>query len=110
MIKKIWNVGSVLVLALGAIVASGCHSTFNPIETVKFQPGADSKSARLSLVFKKTIQGNYAGALTLGNYGYVFVDPFTATSEPFEVGFSLDLSVFDDPNYAKLAVTSTLPN
>jgi hypothetical protein len=107
--KNFWSWLGVLAWTACAVAATGCKQNFDPFEGVSFEPSEDRRSARLSLHFKKEIQSNLAGSSTMGGYGFLFVGPYT-TSEPFEVGFFLDLSVFDDPNYAKIKPTKTLPN
>lgn len=101
---------AVVVLSVfSAAIASGCNPTFNLIDHVSFQPSANLESVRVSLVFANTIETNLSGSFTIGDYGFLFVNPYTP-SEPFEVGFSLDTNIVNDQNYVKLTPTEVLPN
>lgn len=100
----------VIVLSFGAAVfAGGCNSNFNLIDHVSVQPSSDLSSVNVTLVFTNNIQTSLSGSFDVGDYGYLFVNPY-APAEPFEVGFQLETSIFNDQNYVHLTPTAVLPN
>ena len=63
----------------------------------------------MSLVFANTIQTTRCRVPVVGDYGYLFVDPYTP-AQNFEVGFSLDTAIVNDQQYVHLAPTEVFPD
>ena len=97
-------------LWFGAVVlGAGCNGGSNLIDHVSFQPSTDNQTVQVSLVFSNSIQSNLSDNMVVSSYGFLFVAPY-APSEPFQVGFTLQTEVFNDPDFAKLRTTQLLPN
>ena len=79
------------------------------IEKVVFQPSQNLETVRVSLVFGDQVKTDLAGGFTIMDYGYLFVSPYT-TSQHFEVGFDLNMSIFDEQDYVGVQPTTLLPN
>jgi hypothetical protein len=92
-----------------ALMAGGCKSKFKLVDHVLFQPSDNLESVKVTLVFTDRIQTSVSGAFTVGDYGYLFVNPFTPT-QAFEVGFSLDTDIVNDQHYVQLQPTEVFPN
>jgi hypothetical protein len=110
--KRYGWLSKVAILAMSlstAVLTSGCPGKFKLIDHVTFTPSDNLESVKVSLVFTNRIQTNVSGAFTVGDYGYLFVNPFTPT-QPFEVGFSLDTDIVNDQHYAQLNPTEVFPN
>lgn len=109
-IKRILSQVLVVTLSLSAaLVASGCRGKLKLIDHVTFQPSDNLESVKVKLVFTDRIQTSLSGAFTVGDYGYLFVNPFTPT-QAFEVGFSLDTDIVNDQHYVQLEPTEVFPN
>jgi len=98
---------SVLVALFLSLTA--CNQNQSLIDHITFQPAANLETIRVSVVFAKSFQTNFAGIFNVGDYGNIFVNPFT-TTENFEVGFSLNTAIVNDQNYIKLSPTDVLPS
>lgn len=79
------------------------------IEKVVFQPSQNLETVRVSLVFGEQVKSDLAGGFTIMDYGYLFVSPFTSTQK-FEVGFDMNMSIFDEQDYVGVEPTTLLPN
>lgn len=101
--------GVVAISLVSAVFAGGCNSNSNLIDHVTFQPSSNLETVRVSLVFTNNIQTSLSGNLEVGDYGFLFVNPYSP-AEPFEVGFQLNTDIVNDQNYAKLKPTEVLPN
>ncbi len=112
--KKIQSIiAIVLTLSLVALASfsSGACKGGAPqiIQKVVFQPSENLETLRLSLQFAPSIQTNLQGAFTLKDYGYLFINPYTETA-PFEIGFEMNTSVFNEQEYVHIGGTTVLPN
>lgn len=99
----------VALVANAALLAGGCRGGFKLIDSVVFEPSATLESVKVSLLFTQRIQTNLSGAFTVGEYGYIFVNPYTPTA-PFEVGFALDTDIVNNQDYAQIDPTEVFPN
>lgn len=92
-----------------ALLASGCNAQQNIIDHVAFQPSADLSTISVALVFSNSVQTTMNGLFNIEQYGQIFVDAYS-TTQPFEVGFTLNTAIFNDQNYIKFTPTPFLPN
>jgi len=99
---------SLMVVVAAGLSSVGCKKPSSLIEKVVFNPSYDLSSARLSLIFKSNVQSPMAGGIDT-DYGHFFINPFTQT-QPFEIGFDLDMNIFYDQDYVGLEPTMYLPN
>jgi hypothetical protein len=104
-----FKAGVIVLSVTAALLAGGCRGKFKLIERVAFTPSQNLESVKVSLVFTPRIQTSISGAFAAGSYGYLFVNPYTS-SQPFEVGFSLDTDIVNDQDYAQIAPTEVFPN
>lgn len=99
-----------IALSIGtAALVSGCNVNLNLIDHVVFTPSSNLETVTVGLVFTNTIQTTLSGSYEIGDYGYLFVDPYTPAA-PFELGFTLNTNIVNDQNYVKLTPTEVLPN
>lgn len=99
---------SVIVVAFG-VAACGGSSGKKILEKVTYTPSPDLTSVEARLVFHDSVKLNLMGSYDLKDYGQLFVVPYSQ-QEPFQVGLTLDLTVFKDGDYVNLEPTSTFPN
>jgi hypothetical protein len=98
---------SLVLVAAGMMLTTGCQQN-NMVDHVVFKPSDDLKIIRVSLVFKDTVQSNMDGLVNT-EYGQFFMTPYS-TTQPFEIGFDLNMNIFYDQHYVGLQPTMTLPN
>ncbi|OFZ81395.1 MAG: hypothetical protein A2583_05840 [Bdellovibrionales bacterium RIFOXYD1_FULL_53_11] len=98
---------AIIFAALMAIGLGGCKKQ-TIIDHVSVVPSDDLMNMSLSLVFADNIQTTMSGDITTP-YGNFFMIPY-ATTQPFEIGFNLDMSIFYDQEYVGLTPTTMLPN
>ncbi|HAR44366.1 MAG TPA: hypothetical protein DCS07_17345 [Bdellovibrionales bacterium] len=105
------SIFSVVVIA-GMMLSLGCKGTTNSIiDHVNFKIGDNLETARVSVVFKDTVQSNMLGSFPLKDYGSIFITPFAAGTQPLELGFELNTKdVMNDWEYAQITPTESLPN
>ncbi len=104
-ISRIAGVGLVAV-AVGLV---GCKEQNKIIEKVTFKPSENLEVVRISLVFTPRIQSDLAGGFAIKHYGYLFINPYTA-SQRFEIGFDLNTAIVNEQDYLHLSPTTVLPN
>jgi hypothetical protein len=102
--------GRFVLAAALAFASFGCNNPVpSIIDHVTFQPSDNLEVVQVAVVFASAIKSDFADEMTIGNYGYLFIDPFT-TNQPFEVGFDLNTSIFNEQSYVGIAPTEVLPN
>jgi hypothetical protein len=113
--KKNWM--ALAISTAAAVVVSAALATLSAcknqqpqlIEKVVFQPSQNLETVRVSLVFGDQVKTDLAGGFTIMDYGYFFVSPHTE-SQHFEVGFDINMSIFDEQDYVGVDPTTLLPN
>lgn len=98
-----------MALLFFSLAASGCKPATPLIDHVSVKSAPNLESIKISLFFSNTIKSELAGGFMVKDYGFLFVNPYTP-SEPFELGFSLNIGLFKDPEYISLRPTTVLPN
>jgi len=91
-----------------SLFLSGCKQK-KLVEKVNVEIAQNLEVIRLSLIFSEHIQSTITGGFTIKDYGYLFLNPYTE-DQPFEVGFDLNTSVFNDQDYVNIEPTTVLPN
>lgn len=104
-ISRIAGVG----LVAAALGLAGCKEQNKIIEKVTFKPSENLEVVRVSLVFTPRIQSDLAGGFAVKHYGYLFINPYTA-SQRFEIGFDLNTAIVNEQDYVHLSPTTVLPN
>ena len=99
----------VAIAAALTVLATGCFRPQQLIEKVNVQPSDDLQTIRVSLVFGQSIKSDFGGRFALKTYGELFIQPYSAT-QPFEAGFDMNFSVFNEQDYLELTPTNLLPN
>lgn len=97
------------LLVVSVVSMSACRGKASFIDHVAFQPSENLEVVRVSVVFGRNVRSDLAGGFAIKDYGFLFVNPYTA-SAPFEIGFSLNTSIVNEQEYVDLAPTEVLPN
>ncbi len=106
MIKKVATHLAIAVL----VFSTGCkNGGLKLIDSITFKPSDDLEVVRISLVFSRNVKSDLAGAFSIKDYGFLFINPYNQT-EPFEVGFSLNTRIVNDQDFVNLTPTQVLPN
>jgi len=109
------NFRSTQVLSVGMMVVSlalaGCKgsATTSMIQGVNVSLSSDLQTVNVAVVFASSVQSTLSASYSVGSYGDVFVQPYSAT-QPFEAGFQINTNIINDQKYATLTPTSVLPN
>ncbi|OFZ53622.1 MAG: hypothetical protein A2428_15085 [Bdellovibrionales bacterium RIFOXYC1_FULL_54_43] len=106
--SRFMNLAGLFVLLVTLTATTGCGKK-GILDHVVVTPTENFQNVRVSLFFKSDVQLLLEGKVGVGEYGHVYMYPWTA-GRPFEMGFELKSSVFHEPGYVNLKPTMYLPN
>ncbi|HLE00452.1 MAG TPA: hypothetical protein VJB59_09340 [Bdellovibrionota bacterium] len=106
--SRMMKLAGLLVLIVISMASTGCGKK-GILDHVVVTPTDNFQNVRVSLFFKSDVQLLLDGKIGVGEYGHVYMYPWTA-GRPFEMGFELKSSVFHEPGYVSLKPTMYLPN
>lgn len=97
----------IVTSSAAALSLTACE---NPvIQDVTFKVNENLETVRVSLNFSKRVSPNLTGMFDIQKYGTLFVSAATS-SEPFKVGFDLNLDIVNDQDYIHYEPQHALPS
>ena len=101
---------SLIVLSIGA---SGCNSGNALIDGVTFSVPPNLETLKVQLNFATAIQSDLGGTFDVAasgtDYGTIEIEPSTGTN-PFNVGFLLNLNIVNEQSYVNVTPVLDLPS
>src|SRR5690606_39250214 len=102
-----WGIAGLFLLAAFISGFSGCNSPL--ISSVTYDVAENLETIKVKLNFGDHVNSDLGGSFPIGEYGYLEVEPSSSTN-PFNVGFRLDLSIFEDQDILNLKKVTSLPS
>lgn len=100
-----------MTLAVVALaLAVGCKKvSFSIIKGVGIEVPPNLESVKVRMDFSSDVQSDIGGVFPIKDYGQIELEPSTPTN-PFNIGFRLNTSVFNEQDFVDLQAVTTLPS